>query len=103
LKERLKRLLGEKYRRFVRKIGLNTILRLTGRQRDQFMQHVSSLVDFQREVAIKSQCFAMYYILQLLNANEEIPPILFSQYFFYACMQLVLGRSITNSNRKLPR
>ncbi|KAI8381609.1 uncharacterized protein BYT42DRAFT_613378 [Radiomyces spectabilis] len=45
----------------------------------------------------------MYYILDLLDTQHEVPPILSSQDFFNACIQLIHGEDITNTNIKIPK
>jgi hypothetical protein len=55
-----------------------------------------------RDIAIKSQKFAHFYVLQVLNSDGPVPAMLFTQHFFYACIQLILGRQITSRNPNMP-
>ena len=61
------------------------------------------LVNNYRIVAIKSQLFASFYVRHCLQNNIELPPILFNQAFFYACIQKILQKPISNTNINLPR
>ena len=72
-------------------------------EKDIFLRRISELVEDYRVVAIKSQLFASFYIRRCLSANIPLQPIIFNQAFFYACIQKVLGKNITNTNQRLPR
>ncbi|GAA5812210.1 hypothetical protein MFLAVUS_005660 [Mucor flavus] len=72
---------GRGYRRFVRKTDLESCIILAQQEKDAFLR-------------IIRHCF---------SNNLEIPPIVFNQAFFYACIQKILGRNITNTNANLPR
>ncbi|KAI8369599.1 uncharacterized protein BYT42DRAFT_115918 [Radiomyces spectabilis] len=102
-KERLNMLLGRDRTIFVKKIGLASFLSLEEPAKQRLQDQINILVNYWRAAAIKSQAFAAYYILDLLDAHRELPLIIFSQDFFYACIQLVHGDTITSSNSKLPR
>lgn len=94
---------GREYRRFVRKTGLESCIILAQQEKDIFLRIIRETVEDYREIAIKSQLFASFYIRHCLSNNLAIPPIVFNQAFFYACIQKILGRNITNTNVNLPR
>ncbi|CAO3641745.1 unnamed protein product [Mucor hiemalis] len=94
---------GQDYRRFVVKTGLENVVNLRQHKKLVFLRIVSELVNNYRLIAIKSQLFASYYIRFCLSNNVDLSPIIFNQAFFYACIQKVLGKDITNTNVNLPR
>ncbi|GAA5805581.1 hypothetical protein HPULCUR_011100 [Helicostylum pulchrum] len=94
---------GKGYRRFIRKHGLQDLVILEQRVKEVFLRKISESVNDYRQVAIKSQLFASYYIRNRLSRNLPLPPIVFHQAFFYACIQRTIGRNITNTNPNLPR
>ncbi|GAA5799348.1 hypothetical protein HPULCUR_004762 [Helicostylum pulchrum] len=94
---------GKGYRRFIRKHGLQDLVILEQRVKEVFLRKISESVNDYRQVAIKSQLFASYYIRNRLSRNLPLPPIVFHQAFFYACIQRNIGRNITNTDPNLPR
>lgn len=94
---------GQDYERFVVKTGLENALLLGAPERQVFLRLVSELAVNYRLIAVKSQLFASYYIRYCLANNLNLTPIIFDQAFFYACIQKVLRRTITNTNINLPR
>jgi hypothetical protein len=101
--EKLVSLLGNDYERFVRKISLNAVLKLDQPYKSAFLSAVKEMVMTVKTVMVKGQLFACYYILQHLESTKDPNPMWFTQEFFYACFQLVVGRSISSPNVKLPK
>ena len=91
------------YRRYIRKHGLQGLVILDPPVKEIFLRLISEMVDDYRQVAIKSQLFASYYIRRCLSRELPLPLIVFHQAFFYACIQKVIGRNISNTNVNLPR
>lgn len=98
--EYLERSLGGKFQRYTVKIGLDRVLH-PHPGNAVFKEVLARLVDFYREVAIKSKMFAAYHILSKLERQEQIPKEYFGQNFSHACQQLVLDERVTNTS--LPR
>ena len=94
---------NDDYRRYIRKHGLRESVILDPPVKEIFLRLISEMVDDYRQVAIKSQLFASYYIRRCLSQELPLPHIVFNQAFFYACIQKVIGRNISNTNVNLPR
>ncbi|KAG2236205.1 hypothetical protein INT48_003824 [Thamnidium elegans] len=99
----IKENVGKGHRRFIRKHGLRDLVILERQEKEILLRKISELVEDYRQVEIKSQLFTSYYIRNRLSQNLPLPPILFHQAFFYACIQKTIGRNITNTNVTLPR
>lgn len=69
---------------FVRKAGVESVLRLSGSQRQAFLDELRTMVDYITELGIKAQAFAHFYLLHTLDQNRDIGPILFEQPFFHS-------------------
>jgi hypothetical protein len=102
VEECLEQLLGGSHERFTIKHGLEGILRLSPEINEGFYQKITNMVDVVREVTFKAQLFLCYFLLEQLKQTVEITPIYFSQSFFYAGYQLVMGASVTSTNSKFP-
>ena len=98
----------DNHTRFIRRIPLSTVLNLDPTIRNSFIQNTEKLVDYGREVAVKSQLFATYFILKMIedvnnpNAEPKFTTILINECFYRSCMQLVIGEKITNKRTDLP-
>jgi hypothetical protein len=110
--------LGKDNKRFTRKIGLDSltkdVISDNPNFKQQFLQSINALVDYHREVAIKLSAFVQYFILLQLGKDDDerkkggdnaLSNIIFSQAFFYSCIQLITGSKVTNKEpymQKLP-
>lgn len=102
-KDYIQQELGNNFQRFVIKTGLDASLLLAQPAKDIFLRLIRETVNNYRLIAIKSQLFASYYVRLCLSEGIALSPILFTQAFFYACIQKILGREISNTNINLPR
>lgn len=101
--EYLEAVVGRNFRRCTRKTGLSSAIIYEGIEKEAFLRVIRETVEDYREIAIKSQLFASYFINHCLFHNEPLDLIIFSQPFFYACIQKVLGRTVSSPNRNLPK
>jgi hypothetical protein len=61
------------------------------------------VVDWIREVTIKTQSFIQYYVLKKCSDDEDILPGFFKKGSIYGIMQMVTGQAITNTtDPKIP-
>lgn len=102
-KEYIEESVGRDFRRFTRKHGIDNLILLGEEEKTTFLRILTETVDDYRTILIKSQLFASYYVRYCLSENLALPPIIFSQYFFYACMQKIIQRPISNANPNLDR
>jgi hypothetical protein len=71
------------------------------KQRKAIIREITRVVDWMRQVAIKTQCFIQYYVLRKLSEQEELSPSVFKPNCIYGFMQLILGQDITNNGRDM--
>jgi hypothetical protein len=100
----MKNILGEHYELRTRKCTLNNALdiRRHGRKaklraKIRIKNEVNRVVDWIREVTIKTQSFIQYYVLKKCSDDEDILPGFFKSGSAYGIMQMVTGQAITNT------
>jgi hypothetical protein len=67
------------------------------------MRQVTRVVDWVRQVSIKTQCFIQFYVLHKISHNEELSPSFFQGNCMYGMIQLILGLPITNNAHPMPQ
>lgn len=94
--EILKESLGEGFESFTRCCTFDRAVKEPYRVRLRTQVH--DLSAYLRAVVTRTQLFVNQFILD----HDTVPPICFTQNFFYSVMQLVIGKSITTNNSRLP-
>jgi hypothetical protein len=111
-------LLGEHSQEKIRKCTLLRALRisqpgLAGRRKKQrakkqVIQEINRVVDWIRELSIKTQCFIQYYVLHKLThhadleSQERLKPSVFTSNCIYGFLQLISGQRITSREPQMP-
>jgi hypothetical protein len=105
----LENILGRGYQMKVRKCTLRQALRIRRfyrrtrlKTKARIMQEVNRVVDWVREVSIKTQCFIQFYILNKFAAGDDLEPGFFKSNCIYGFMQLVMGQNVTNNDPSFP-
>jgi hypothetical protein len=77
-------LLGYNHQMKVRKCTLYNALKVPDgtrtrrrKQRKAIIREITKVVDWMRQIAIKTQCFIQYYVLHKLSEQEELSPSVF--------------------------
>jgi hypothetical protein len=96
----VKQKLGEKTEQYCRKIPLQSLAR--PHMLEKLRANVVTLCTHVREITVRTQVFVNWYILTRLEAGQDVPNYIYSQNSFYSICQLVIGKSITSTNTKMP-
>jgi hypothetical protein len=99
--EILEEKLGKDYEIYVRRIPMASILRGNSDQKQSIIDSIDDMVSRVKQIIFKGQLFALYFMLHTLQLGKDVSAMFFTQEYFYACSQLVLGEKITSPNKKL--
>ncbi|CAO3644095.1 unnamed protein product [Cunninghamella blakesleeana] len=82
-----------------RKIGLQLVINIQDDvHKEEFVNGVNDVVEYNRDVIIKIHPFINYYLYNKLSNGQPTPRSLYTQSFFYAVFQLITTENITFSN-----
>jgi hypothetical protein len=73
------------------------------RLKKAIIRQVARVVDWLRDVSIKTQCFIQFYVLHKLTQGQVLLPSVFTPNCIYGFMQLILGLPITNNGILMPQ
>ncbi|KAI8390999.1 uncharacterized protein BYT42DRAFT_178270 [Radiomyces spectabilis] len=102
-KERNREILGAQLEQFTRKCRLSTLIKLPTEKKQQLIDQIEHIVDFNRELMLKATLFTLYYLHHKFLTDDPLPPMVFHQTFFYSVFQLLLNREISSKNRYFPK
>ncbi|ORX60374.1 hypothetical protein DM01DRAFT_1159088 [Hesseltinella vesiculosa] len=63
---------------------------------------IKNVVMHNTDMNIKASAFGLYFVTNLINANEPVPPVIFTKPFFHAIYHLLLGMKLTNTSTLSP-
>jgi hypothetical protein len=99
--EELTENLGKGYERYVRRTPLSNALIGNLDEKVAMQSSFNDLATKVKQIIVKGQLFALYNLLYTLETRQVISPMIFTQEYYYACCQLVVGQQITSPNQKL--
>jgi hypothetical protein len=86
----MENILGRGYQMKVRKCTLRQVLRIRRfyrrtrlKTKARIMQQVNRVVDWVREVSIKTQCFIQFYVLNKFAVGDDLEPGFFKSNCIY--------------------
>ncbi|ORX63058.1 hypothetical protein DM01DRAFT_1010965 [Hesseltinella vesiculosa] len=70
--------------------------------KNKFIDGIKNVVMYNTDMNIMASTFRLYFVTNLINANEPVPPVIFTKPFFHAINQLLLGMQLTNTSTLSP-